>query len=56
MKMGMFHKGIEIRFNGKRRRIDMHELTGGKYVTIYPQHEVIKDLISARVKSGGNVF
>ncbi|MCY7857871.1 4-hydroxybenzoate 3-monooxygenase [Bacillus sonorensis] len=56
MKMGMFHKGIEIRFNGKRRRIDMHELTGGKYVTIYPQHEVIKDLISARVKSGGEMY
>ncbi|MEC1259217.1 4-hydroxybenzoate 3-monooxygenase [Bacillus swezeyi] len=56
MKMGMFHKGIEIRFNGKRHRIDMHRLTGGKNITVYPQHEVLKDLIAARVKAGGEMF
>lgn len=56
MKMGMFHKGIEIRFSGKRHRIDMHRLTGGKYITVYPQHEVLKDLIAARVKAGGEMF
>lgn len=56
MKKGIFHEGIEIRYNGKRRRIDMHHLTGGKYVTIYPQHEVIKDLIAARINVGGKMF
>ncbi|MFN2744654.1 MULTISPECIES: 4-hydroxybenzoate 3-monooxygenase [Bacillus] len=55
MKTGMFHKGIEIRFHGKRHRIDLHRLTGGKYITIYPQHEVIKDLITAGMKAGGDI-
>jgi p-hydroxybenzoate 3-monooxygenase len=55
MKEGHFHKGIELRFNGKGHRLNMHELTGGKYVTVYPQHEVIKDLVEARLKTGGQI-
>lgn len=55
MKTAMFHQGIEIRFGGKRHRIDMHKLTGGKYIAIYPQHEVIKDLIAVRLQSGGRI-
>lgn len=54
MKTAMFHQGIEIRFGGKRHRIDMHKLTG-KYIAIYPQHEVIKDLTAARLQSEGRI-
>ena len=32
-------------------RIDMHELTGGRAITVYGQHEVVKDLIAARLAS-----
>src|ERR1700758_2335703 len=46
---GLQHGGIELRFNGSGHRIDFRELTGGKCVTIYAQHEVIKDLITARL-------
>ena len=46
---GLQHGGIELRFNGNGHRIDFRELTGGKCVTIYAQHEVIKDLIAARL-------
>ena len=31
------------------------ELTGGSAVTIYAQHEVIKDLIAARLAAGGRI-
>ncbi|WP_240421283.1 4-hydroxybenzoate 3-monooxygenase [Paenibacillus periandrae] len=55
MKEGLFHEGIELRFNGIGHRINMHELTGGKHVTVYPQHEVIKDLVEARLKTGGQI-
>lgn len=48
-KQGLEHGGIELRFSGRGHRIDFRELTNGKCVTIYAQHEVIKDLIAARL-------
>jgi len=48
-RQGLVHRGIELGFAGQRQRIDFAELTGGKSITIYAQHEVIKDLIAARL-------
>jgi len=53
---GLIHYGIEMRFGGRGHRIDFHELTGGKGITIYAQHEVLKDLNNARIATGGKVF
>jgi p-hydroxybenzoate 3-monooxygenase len=53
---GLVHYGIELRFNGGGHRIDFKELTGGKGITIYSQHEVLKDLNNARVATGGQVI
>ncbi len=47
---GLLHHGIELRFQGSRHRIDFDALTG-KSVMIYGQHEVVKDLIAARVQA-----
>jgi len=52
---GLIHDGIEIRFNGTGHRIDFPSLTGGKRITVYGQHEVVKDLIAARLAEGGSV-
>src|SRR6266481_4656879 len=52
---GLTHHGIELRFAGRGHRIDLTNLTGGKAVTIYAQHEVIKDLIAARLAAGGQI-
>jgi p-hydroxybenzoate 3-monooxygenase len=52
---GLVHHGIELRFAGKAHRIDFQELAGGKAITIYAQHEVIKDLLQARLAAGGHV-
>src|SRR5260370_42599625 len=41
---GLTHRGIELRFSGRGHRIDLSQLTSGKAVTIYAQHEVINDL------------
>ncbi|GAA4707584.1 4-hydroxybenzoate 3-monooxygenase [Brevibacillus fulvus] len=54
-KEGHFHEGFELLFQRKRHRIHVHELTGGKYITVYAQHEVLKDLISARLQTGGQI-
>jgi p-hydroxybenzoate 3-monooxygenase len=52
---GLVHNGVEIRFNGRGHRIDFNELTGHG-ITIYAQQEVVKDLIAARLKTGGQIF
>jgi p-hydroxybenzoate 3-monooxygenase len=49
---GALHHGFELAFEGKRRRIDLTGLTGHA-ITVYAQHEVIKDLVAARVAAGG---
>jgi p-hydroxybenzoate 3-monooxygenase len=53
---GLIHYGIELRFAGQGHRIDFQELTGGKGIVIYAQHEVLKDLNNARAATGGKVF
>ena len=52
---GALHHGIELAFGGKRHRIDLSELTG-RAITVYAQHEVIKDLVAARVAAGGQLL
>ena len=52
---GLVHSGIELRFAGRSHRIDFRELTGGKGITIYAQHEVLKDLNNARIAAQGAV-
>ena len=49
-----FHRGVYLRFDGATHHIDMQELTG-KRVTVYAQHEVIRDLVKARLASGGDL-
>lgn len=56
LKEGHIHQGIELQFNGNRHRINMEELTCGKRITVYAQHEVIKDLVAARVQAGGEII
>jgi p-hydroxybenzoate 3-monooxygenase len=53
---GLVHHGVNLRFGRRTHRIDFAELTGGKGVTIYSQHEVMKDLIDARLKTGGQIL
>ncbi|SFU98873.1 4-hydroxybenzoate 3-monooxygenase [Pseudoduganella namucuonensis] len=51
---GALHHGFELAFGGQRHRVDLHGLTG-KSITVYPQHEVIKDLVAARLAAGGDL-
>jgi p-hydroxybenzoate 3-monooxygenase len=50
----LVHGGIDLSFGGARHHIDFADLTG-KAVTIYGQHEVVKDLIEARLATGAEV-
>jgi p-hydroxybenzoate 3-monooxygenase len=53
---GAVHHGIELRFGGRGHRIDLHALTGGRAITVYAQHEVIKDLVKARLDADGRLL
>jgi p-hydroxybenzoate 3-monooxygenase len=53
---GLEHRGIELRFKRRGHRIDLHDLTGGRAITVYAQHEVVKDLIGARLAYGAPLF
>ncbi|NMG39518.1 4-hydroxybenzoate 3-monooxygenase [Chelativorans sp. ZYF759] len=50
---GLPHDGFELTFSGRRHRIDLHGLTGGKRVMVYGQTEVTKDLMDHRAATGG---
>jgi p-hydroxybenzoate 3-monooxygenase len=54
-KQGMRHEGINLGFSGVLHHINFAQLTG-KAITVYGQHEVVKDLIAARTSSGGQIL
>jgi len=51
---GLLHHGTILRFGGRSRRIDFQDLTG-KSVMVYGQHEVVRDLVQARLADGGDL-
>src|SRR5688572_27839824 len=52
---GLVHHGIELRFQGRGHRMDFADLASSHGVTVYSQHEVVKDLIAARLAAGGEI-
>jgi p-hydroxybenzoate 3-monooxygenase len=53
---GAVHSGIELRFRGRGHRIDLQELSGGRAITVYAQHQVIQDLVAARIAARGEIL
>ena len=52
---GLEHGGIYLQFEGERHHLDFRDLTGGRWVTIYAQTEIVKDLIRARLAAGAAI-
>src|ERR1700753_230121 len=52
---GLEHGGIYLQFEGERHHLDFRDLTGGRWVTIYAQTEIVKDLIQARLAAGARI-
>ena len=53
---GFVHHGFELRFAGRSHRINLHDLANGRVITVYAQHEVLKDLIKLRLETGGLIL
>jgi p-hydroxybenzoate 3-monooxygenase len=47
----LVHHGLELLFDGAGHRIPLTDLTG-RDITVYGQHEVVKDLVAARLATG----
>jgi p-hydroxybenzoate 3-monooxygenase len=54
MREGRPDTGVTFQFLGRRHHLDFEELTG-KSIRVYAQHEVIKDLVAARLEDGGQI-
>jgi p-hydroxybenzoate 3-monooxygenase len=52
---GLEHGGIYLQFAGERHHLDFRDLTGGRWVTIWAQTEIVKDLIRARLAAGAQI-
>jgi p-hydroxybenzoate 3-monooxygenase len=50
---GLEQHAIDFRFGGASHRLDFHAASGGRSAWVYPQHEVVTDLMAARVAAGG---
>ena len=48
-RIGLQHDHIDLRFAGEPHRLNIRELSGGRSVWVYAQHEIIKDLVQARL-------
>jgi p-hydroxybenzoate 3-monooxygenase len=55
-RIGMLEHSINFRFKGASHQINFREVTGGRTVMVYPQHEVVKDLSDARLEAGGQIL
>src|SRR5437763_3561040 len=47
----MVHHGLELLFDGEGHRLPLTELVG-REISIYGQHELVKDLVAARLDTG----
>ncbi|ONK12449.1 4-hydroxybenzoate 3-monooxygenase [Streptomyces sp. MP131-18] len=55
LKEGHRHTGCEFRFTGRRTYTDFSELYEGRSHHVYPQQEVVADLLDGLLRAGGDV-
>jgi p-hydroxybenzoate 3-monooxygenase len=51
LRQRMVHHGLELLFDGTGHRVPLTELSG-REITIYGQHELVRDLVAARLDTG----
>jgi p-hydroxybenzoate 3-monooxygenase len=49
LKEALQHDYIDLRFNHEPHRLNVKELSRGRCVWVYAQHEIVKDLVAARL-------
>src|SRR5689334_12365126 len=55
LAVGKPHRGTEIRFLGERHRIPYTDLYGGREALVYPQQDLVADLVALRLANKGPI-
>jgi len=55
-RLALEQHALDFRFNNRSHRLDFHEASDGKSAWVYPQHEVVADLMRVREESGAQIF
>jgi p-hydroxybenzoate 3-monooxygenase len=55
-KLGIRMRGIDFRFSGEPHLVEFTAASGGRYSMVYPQHELVEDLVNARLGYGGEIL
>jgi 2-polyprenyl-6-methoxyphenol hydroxylase-like FAD-dependent oxidoreductase len=55
LREGKSHAGCELRYRGQCFRIPYSSLYGGRTHYVYPQQELVKDLVAAFLQAGGDL-
>ncbi len=55
LREGMVHRGTELRVFGQRHRIPYSDLYGGRSMLVYPQQDLVADLVRLRLDHGGEI-
>ena len=52
-KLGIRMRGIDFRFDGEPHLVEF--AAAGRYAMVWPQHEMVENLVEARLKAGGEI-
>lgn len=55
-KLGLEQHAIDFRFGNASHRLDFHEATNGRSAWVYPQHELVTDLMNARTQAKAQMY
>ena len=55
-KERLIHDGVVISLEGKRHRIDLKKHSGGRQISVYGQHEIVRDMIEIRLAEGDEII
>lgn len=55
-RLALEQHALDFRFDGRSHRLDFHEASGGRSAWVYPQHEVVADLMRVREEAGAAIY
>lgn len=54
-RLALEQHALDFRFDGRSHRLDFHEASGGRSAWVYPQHDVVADLMRVREEAGAAI-
>ena len=55
-RLALEQHALDFRFNNRSHRLNFHEASDGRSTWVYPQHEVVADLMRVREEAGAQIL